>query len=238
MCGRFTRSYTRAQIKQLYELADPAAPTNLAPRYNICPTTDIDVVVLEGSERHVVPMRWGLIPAWWKKTIKELPATFNARAETVADKPMFRDAFHRKRCLIPASGYYEWLNTEDGKQPFYFTRQDGEVMTIAGLYAEWREPLNRSVLESATMVVGGANEFVGQFHDRMPVVLEKDEFAAWERGDVRLAENLLRAKRPNVLQAWPVSRRVNSSKADEFDETLIAKVYYAPLAPEEPRLQL
>ena len=86
-----------------------------------------------------MPMRWGLIPSWWKKSAKEIPATFNARAETLADKPMFRDAFKRNRCLIPASGYYEWLATPTGKQPYYYTARDGLALTFAGLWDEWKD---------------------------------------------------------------------------------------------------
>ena len=88
------------------------------------------------GKRDLVPMRWGLVPWWWKKKAKETPATFNARAETVATKPMFRDAFKRKRCLIPASGYYEWQATPTGKQPYYYTAHDGSQLTIAGLWDE------------------------------------------------------------------------------------------------------
>jgi putative SOS response-associated peptidase YedK len=215
MCGRFTRHYTWQELHALYRLTLPATPSNLPPRYNICPTTDIDVVTSKDDGRQLLSMRWGLVPSWWKKSLKELPATFNARAETVTEKPIFRDAFKRGRCLIPASGYYEWLNTPNGKQPFYFTRRDGEVMTIAGLCADWSNPADGAKVKSATMVIGRANGFVGKFHDRMPVILEQNEFGAWERGDVRLAESLLRPKKDNALQAWPVSRRVNSSKADE-----------------------
>src|SRR5438045_4120780 len=125
MCGRFTRNYTWAQIHAMYSLTSP--PANLQPRFNICPTDTVDAVV----DHQLVPMRWGLIPAWWGKPLKEFKlATFNARAETVAEKSMFRSAFKNSRCLIPASGYYEWQTTPEGKQPFYFTRRDGQVMTI------------------------------------------------------------------------------------------------------------
>ncbi len=134
MCGRFTRNYTWAQIHAMYSLTSPAS--NLQPRFNICPTDTVDAVV----DHQLVPMRWGLIPAWWGKPLKEFKlATFNARAETVAEKPMFRSAFKNSRCLIPASGYYEWKTTPEGKQPFYFTRRDGQVMTIAGLWSGWVE---------------------------------------------------------------------------------------------------
>jgi putative SOS response-associated peptidase YedK len=224
MCGRFTRHYTWREIQALYQLTLPSAPSNLPPRYNICPTTDIDVVVPDEEGRKLASARWGLVPGWWKKPAKELPATFNARAETVAEKPMFRDAFRKGRCLIPASGYYEWIDTPDGKQPFYFTRADGQVLTIAGVCADWKNPQDGKSIKSAAMVIGAANDFVGNFHDRMPVILEEGEFGAWERGDAKLAEDLLRGPKENVLQAWPVSRRVNSSKTDEFDPTLIERV--------------
>jgi putative SOS response-associated peptidase YedK len=136
MCGRFTRYYTWAQIHAMYSLVSPAS--NLQPRFNICPTTNVDVVIRGEGQRSLVPMRWGLIPGWWKKPLKEMRlATFNARAETVAEKPMFRDSFKRRRCLMPASGYYEWKTTPEGKQPYYFTRRDGAVMTIAAIQDAW-----------------------------------------------------------------------------------------------------
>ena len=117
----------------------PASPErNLPARYNICPTDTIDTVVEEDGKRDLVPMRWGLVPWWWKKRAKDVPATFNARAETISVKPMFRDAFKRRRCLIPASGYYEWQHTPTGKQPYYFSTENGAPLTIAGLWDEWK----------------------------------------------------------------------------------------------------
>jgi putative SOS response-associated peptidase YedK len=123
MCGRFTYKLTRAEIVKLYRLTLDQPARNTQPRYNICPTTTIYTVVSSEGKRALVPMRWGLIPGWWSKPLKEMRlATFNARAETVATKPMFRDAFKSKRCLIPASGNYEWHDAPGGKQPYYFTR--------------------------------------------------------------------------------------------------------------------
>jgi putative SOS response-associated peptidase YedK len=137
MCGRFTRNYTWRQIWERYNLTSP--PSNLQPRFNICPTTEVDVVVRGGDQRALVPMRWGLVPGWWKKPLKEMRmATFNALAETVAEKPAFRDSFHKRRYLMPASGYYEWQDRPEGKQPYYFTRRDGQVMTIAAIQDAWR----------------------------------------------------------------------------------------------------
>ena len=129
MCGRFTQHYTWRELHELYDLV--GAARNLEPRYNIAPTTTIDVVVSSADGSALVPMRWGLIPAWWKKTAKEVPATFNARAESVAEKPMFRSAFKSRRCLIPASGFYEWKTIDGKKRPFYITAIDGTVLTIA-----------------------------------------------------------------------------------------------------------
>jgi SOS response associated peptidase (SRAP) len=112
------------ELVRLYRLTLDAPARNTQPRYNICPTTNIDAVIVREGERELLPMRWGLVPSWWPKPLKEMRvATFNARAEDVARKPTFRDAFKRTRCLIPASGYYEWQDTADGKQPYYFTRK-------------------------------------------------------------------------------------------------------------------
>jgi len=134
MCGRFTNRLTWREIVALYRLTvSPTPERNLPARYNICPTQTIDTVIEREGKRDLVPMRWGLVPSWWKKTAKETPSTFNARAETVAEKPMFRAAFKRNRCLIPASGYYEWEKTSTGKQPYYYTARDGSPLSWAGL---------------------------------------------------------------------------------------------------------
>jgi putative SOS response-associated peptidase YedK len=129
--------YTWQELVSLYHLSVPAM-TNLQPRYNICPTDTIDVVVRGGDDRALVPMRWGLVPEWWNKPLKEMRlATFNARSESIAKKPMFRDSFRTRRCLIPATGYYEWLPTPRGKQPYYFTRHDGQVTLGFGGTGQW-----------------------------------------------------------------------------------------------------
>ena len=113
MCGRFTQCYTWRELIELYRLTQPAS--NFAPALHIAPTKAIDVVRLADTGPELVPMRWGLIPGWWKKIAKEVPSTLNARAETVAQKPMFRSAFKRTRCMVPASGYYEWRAVDGGK---------------------------------------------------------------------------------------------------------------------------
>lgn len=222
MCGRFTRQYTWREIWELYQLT--TAASNVQPRYNICPTTTVDAVV----DHQLIPMRWGLIPSWWSKPLKEFKlATFNARAETVAEKPMFRAAFKKKRCLIPASGYYEWRNTPEGKQPYYFTRRDGQVMTIAGLWEEWTDKVSGETIKSCAMLITSPNKFVSIIHDRMPVILEAEDFEQWEKGDVKDAAVLMKPAGDKVLQKWSVSKRVNSSRADADDATLIEKLSIA-----------
>ena len=129
-------------------------------------------------------MRWGLIPRWWGKTVKDAKmATFNARVETVETKPFFRDAFKRTRCLISVSGYYEWQNTPDGKQPWYFTaRDDSPALTTAGLWDEWRDRATGETLKSCTMIITGPNTFVAEIH-RMPVLLAEKDFEQWLSGE-------------------------------------------------------
>ncbi len=118
MCGRFTQAYSWSEVHAFLDLIGPAR--NLRPRYNIAPTTTIDVVRSGEGGRELVPMRWGLVPSWWKKPLNELPSTFNARAETVAEKPMFRSAFKSRRCIIPASGFYEWTGPKGDKNAALF----------------------------------------------------------------------------------------------------------------------
>jgi putative SOS response-associated peptidase YedK len=223
MCGRFTNRLTWREIVALYRLAVPVTPErNLPARYNICPTDTVDTIIERGGKRDLVSMRWGLIPAWWKKSAKEMPATFNARAETLADKPMFRDAFRRNRCLIPASGYYEWLATPTGKQPYYYTARDGSALTLAGLWDEWKDRETGTPLQSCTMVVTKANALAAKVHNRMPVLLQPQDFDGWLAGTT--GTELLKPASDDYLQVWPVSRRVNSSRAPNDDPALIERV--------------
>jgi putative SOS response-associated peptidase YedK len=222
MCGRFTNRLTWEEIVRLYRLTIKAPPHNMPPRYNICPTDPVDVVTERDGNRDFIRMRWGLVPSWWPKPFKDLKAaTFNARTETVADKPFFRDAFRRTRCLIPASGYYEWQDTATGKQPWYFTRADSEPITFAGVWDEWKDKATGEVLKSCTMLITEPNDFVAEVHDRMPVVLESKDFVSW-LNDGGLT--LLKPAANDVLQRWPVSRRVNSSRAPADDPSLIDRV--------------
>lgn len=232
MCGRFTTKMTWAELVALYRLTMKAPPHNLPPRYNICPTDPVDVVREIDAGCELVPMRWGLVPRWWSKPLDELrAATFNARAETVGTKPFFRDAFSRNRCVIPMSGYYEWQNTPAGKQPWYYTARDGLGLTAAGLWESWYNPETGKSLLSCTMIVTEPNAIAAEIHDRMPVLLTSEQFEPWLSGNIGV--ECLKPAPDDLLQKWPVSTRVNSSKASADDSSLIEEV--ASLSDQTPK---
>ncbi len=214
MCGRFTQFFTWRELVELYRLTQPARP--------IAPTTTIDVVRLADAGPELVPMRWGLIPSWWKKAIKEVPATFNARAETVAEKPMFRSAFKRTRCIVPASGYYEWRSADGVKQPYFISAADGAVLSIAGLWHEWKDPQVGETIFSCTLIVTAANDFTQCIHDRMPVLLARQDHDTWLTG--KAGVELLGPAPNDFLRMWPVSTRVNVSGRGDDDQSLIEPI--------------
>jgi putative SOS response-associated peptidase YedK len=207
MCGRFTQHYTWGEIHELYGLI--GAARNIEPRYNIAPTDTIDVVIPTSDGLKLAPMRWGLVPAWWKKSAKEAPPSFNARAESIAETPMFQSAFKSRRCLIPASGFYEWKTIDGKKQPFYITSIDSTLLTIAGLHETWKEP-GAGPLRSCTMIVTAANEFMAPIHHRMPALLSGQHFAPWLSGEAGM--EILQPALEGVLKASPVSPMVNAVK--------------------------
>jgi len=219
MCGRFTQRYTWNELVALYRLT--MAASNLEPRFNIAPTTDIDTVISRGDRIELTRMRWGLCPWWWEKSLKELPSTFNARAETVAGRPMFRDAFKNRRCLIPASGYYEWKTMPDGKHPYYISARDSSLLSFAGLWDEWAEPATVRSIRSATIIVTDANTLTAQIHNRMPVILAPAQFEAWLSG--KSGPEVLKPAPNDTLRMWPVSRRVNKVDNDN-DQKLIEPI--------------
>jgi len=229
MCGRFTQKFTWPELIELYRLTQ--TPPNLRPSYNVCPTDPISVIILGEKGLFLMPMRWGLIPRWWKKSLKELPATFNARSETVAEKPMFRDAFRRNRCLIPASGYFEWHTVGKEKQPYYFTPRNGSVLTFAGLWEEWKDRVNNETIASCTMLITEANSFVSAIHDRMPVILEPENIEPWLSGSA--GTELLKSAPEDTLRMWPVSKRV-SKPGNPDDATLIEPIVLDPAIEDSP----
>ena len=225
MCGRFTQRYTWSEVLQFLRVFGP--PRNLQPHYNIAPTMTVDVIRLDkDGKRELVPMRWGLIPAWWAKSLKEIPATFNARAESVADKPMFRDAFKGQRCIIPASGFYEWTGDKGNKQPHLFTAADGSpILAFAGLWDRWRDRAAGEDVLSCTIIVCGANKWMETYHDRMPVILDEKDFDGWLDGS--LGADALKCASESALREWLVSKRINRAGEGDDDPTVLE-----PLTPE------
>lgn len=219
MCGRFTQHYTWAEVHAFLSVF--GAPRNLRARYNIAPTTEVDVLRLDNEgRRELVRMRWGLVPFFWKRSLKEMPATFNARAETVADKPMFREAFKRRRCIVPASGFFEWTGEKGDKTPHLFTAADGApVLAFAGLWDRWRDPASGDDLLSCTIVVSGASAWMAPYHDRMPVLLGAGDIDAWLSGSMGAAE--LRPAAESALREWQVSKRMNRTGEGDDDQTII-----------------
>jgi putative SOS response-associated peptidase YedK len=222
MCGRFVQRYTWDDVQDLYDLPDGAAP-NLQAHYNVAPTDPVAVVrPAANGATELVSMGWGLVPWWWKKPLKQLPASFNARAETVAEKPMFRDAFARHRCIIPASGYYEWLKRPDGRQPYFISAADGGVLSFAGLWDRWKNPETGDLMTSCTIIVTDANALTRPIQDRMPVVLDKADFGRWLNGTG--GTEVLRSAAEDRLRMRPVSRRVNKTGTADDDPTLLDEV--------------
>ena len=199
------------------------AAKNLRPRYNIAPTTTIDVVRLSGACRDLVSMRWGLVPVWWRKLLKDVPATCNARAETVAEKPMFRDAFKKRRCIIPASGFFEWTGDKSEKVPHLFTAGDGSpILAFAGLWGRWTDPASGDEVLSATIIVSGASEWTTPYHDRMPVLLAPESFDGWLDGS--LGTEALQPAAESALREWIVSSRVNRTGHGDDDPTIVEPI--------------
>jgi putative SOS response-associated peptidase YedK len=217
MCGRFTQHLSWEELQRLADLI--GQPRNLQPRYNIAPTTQIEVIRPARSGNELTPMRWGLAPSWWKKPLNELPATFNARAETVAEKPMFRSAFKSRRCVIPASGFYEWTGPKGAKTPHYFSSPSGRPFAFAGLWESATDPGTKGMIDSATIIVGPANKWMSRFHDRMPIIVDWRNIDAWMAGDNPV--ELLSPPPENALREWTVSPRVNRSGVGDADPTLI-----------------
>jgi putative SOS response-associated peptidase YedK len=214
MCGRFLLTSPVDALGQLF-LFDERP--NLAPRYNVAPSQDILIVRRQrnSDRREVVPARWGLVP-FWAKDAKIGYKLINARAESVASKPAFREAFQRgRRCLIPADGFYEWQKAARGpKQPWLLRPRGGGPIAFAGLFELWR-PVGQEPLLSCTILTTGANSIVAPLHDRMPVILPSDGFERWLAADVDEARGLLAPCPGEVLEAVPVSIRVNSPNNDD-----------------------
>lgn len=213
MCGRFT---LRTPAKDIAEFFGLSKMPELQMRYNIAPTQDIAAVRLarESSQRELVFLHWGLIP-FWANDPKIGYRTINARAETVATKPSFRSAFKRRRCLIVADGFYEWQKTNGKKLPFLIHMKDDRPFAFAGLWEHWRG--DGEEIESCTIIVSEANDLLEPIHDRMPVILDPDDYDLWLNLEIEGKEKLqelLRQYSSEEMEAYPVKTIVNNPRND------------------------
>jgi putative SOS response-associated peptidase YedK len=226
MCGRYDNLIARDAYKALYRVGRLPA-SNFPLRYNVAPTDQIPIVRVDprDGQREVTMARWGLIPSWMKE--KPKVPHINARAETVHQLRLFREAFAKRRCLIPATGFYEWQKRADGKQPYRFVRRDLEPFAFAGIW-EFARIAGEDIV-STCMIVGQANPLVGGVHDRMPVMLLSQDYDRWldRAADIAEAQRLLRPYDPALMQAYAVNRVVNNVKND--DETCIEPIGEPPL---------
>lgn len=179
MCGRYGVYHSGAELAEAFLAAQPglfAEAPELEPRYNCAPTQTLPVIHLQDGSRMLERMRWGLVPGW-AKDLSVGAKMINARAETLAEKPAFRSALRRRRCLVPASGFYEWLKLADGKQPMHIRRRDGAPLAFAGLWEEWRGP--EGTLRTYTIITTAANQVMEPIHHRMPAILTPEAAARW-----------------------------------------------------------
>ena len=214
MCGRYTLAVSEKQLAEAFDLS--SSLPELTPSYNVAPTQDIAAILGDGEERRLALMRWGLIPSWADDP--EIGARMiNARSETVAEKPSFRAAFKKRRCLIPADGFYEWQKTNGAKQPFHIRLQNGRPFAFAGLWETWQGDGGPEV-RSCTILTTGANDLLAPVHGRMPVILDPENYDFWLDPDVQEAEPLTGLLEPypsEAMEAYPVSRFVNSPSNDD-----------------------
>jgi len=229
MCGRFSLSTPPEEVARHFGLGETP---ELLPRFNVAPTQDVAVVRVSArsGKRRLEPRRWGLVPHWAKDP-RIGHRLINARAETLREKPAFREAFRLRRCLVPADGFYEWGRGPSGRRPFHVRRTSGGPFAIAGLYERWRGPEGAEIV-SCTLVTTDANEAVAPVHDRMPVIVPPEAYAAWldpELCDPARLAGLLRPAPADALVLVPVGPRVNDPRHD--DPECVAPLPGGPAAP-------
>jgi putative SOS response-associated peptidase YedK len=212
MCGRFA-FYSPAEAAAA--LFGASGSLDAKPRYNIAPTQDVAAIRSdEEGARELTSLRWGLIP-FWAKDPSIGNRMINARAETVAEKPSFRAAYRRRRCLVLADGFYEWHKDAAGKTPYFISLADNVPFAFAGLWENWQSKESDESIQSTTLITAAANDFMASLHHRMPVILEAETANRWLAGDDDVIEFAI-SHGPR-LKAWPVDRRVNNARNEGED---------------------
>ena len=218
MCGRFTLTADQDSFENRFSLT--RFDLGWVPSFNIAPTQEVLTVTNDGSENRPELMRWGLVPSWAKDP-KIGNRMINARSETLAEKPSFRTAFKRRRCLIPADGFYEWKREGKAKKPMLITVNPGDLFAFAGLWETWKQP-DDSWLLTCAIITTSANEFMKSIHDRMPVILPRESEASWldpEEQDTAMLSELLLPYDSDRMEAYEVSTLVNSPR-NNFPEVI------------------
>ena len=235
MCGRYTVTATPEVLRALFRYQEQP---NFPPRFNIAPTQPIAIVQLVDGKRQFALVRWGLLPSWVKDP-KSFTLLINARGETAAEKPAFRAAMKRRRCLIPADGFYEWKALGTRKQPYFIRVKSGAPFAFAGLWETWTGP-NGEELETAAIVTTNANRTLSPIHDRMPVVVPPEAFDLWLDSatvDATTAAALIQPAPENFFEAYPVSTNVNRVANDnpKLLDPFAASAQPAPAPKPAPR---
>ncbi len=217
MCGRFA-FYSPAEATAALFAVE--LRLEIEARFNIAPTQYVPVIRNDNNEgREFVMLRWGLVP-YWAKDAAIGNRMINARAETVAEKPAYRAAYRKRRCLIAANGFYEWRKEHDGKTPYFITTADESTFAFAGLWESWKEPKSGEVLQTTTIITAAANDFMSGLYYRMPVICSGESGTHWLDGQAGFLESL-----PDItpdLKAWPVNRKVNNARNEGPDLTMPA----------------
>lgn len=238
MCGRFSQQRPASELAEIFA-AEPLAD-ELGARYNVAPTDDAFVVVQREERRAITAYRWGLVP-FWSKDLKAGSRMFNARAETLTTSPAFRDAFKRRRCLVPVDAFYEWKREGKVRQPYLIGRDDGRPLALAGLWAGWKDPESDPdaplIRRTFTIVTTTPNDAMADLHDRMPVIVPDDAWDRWLDPTPADPGELMAMLSPSddiALRIYAVNRDVNDVRRDgpELIEPLVEA------APTEPGLGL
>lgn len=209
MCGRYAYTLPQEAMRQMFG-AVAANDLPAVPNFNVCPTNQVHVVYSTGDMRRLGAMRWGFTPSWYK-ALNDGPLLINARAETIAEKPAFREACRTRRCIIPMSGFYEWDRAGDEKLPWYITPTQGDMFAFAGIWQDWEQGGER--LQTCAMVTVGANAMMGKIHHRMPVFLAQKDWGLWLGEQGHGAAPLMRPADEDAMQFHRVSTQVNSNRA-------------------------
>ena len=207
MCGRFAFYSPSEAVARLF---GAGGSIDMKPRYNIAPTQYVAAVRnSEDDGKELVELRWGLVP-FWAKDPSIGNRMINARAETVTEKPSFRNAYRQRRCLVLADGFYEWHREGEVKVPYFISLASGEPFAFAGLWENWKSRESEETLQTTTIVTTAADDYLSRIHHRMPVVLEPDRADRWLGGDMELLDEV--TSHPSKFRAWPVDRKVNNAR--------------------------